>query len=266
MFKLTFLFASLIGIFVLGTTASAFSDKTFSLPSHVKEISPGVYDLGQAKVQGRLAQGLAFVHYKEKSAKPSSKPGGGKASGCYGFLSKDMRWKTTEGYVLDSTNRSGMSEELVSSTFATSLNTWDTQVPFQIFGNRDTSQVADGADTSSPDNKNEVYFAQIQDSNAIAVTIVWGYYSGPTFTREILEYDMIFDDVKFNWGDATLDSTVMDFENIATHELGHAAGLDDLYTAACAQETMYGYGTEGETQKRDLNPGDIEGIRKLYRI
>jgi hypothetical protein len=27
---------------------------------------------------------------------------------------------------------------------------------------------------------------------------------------------------------------------------------------------MYGYATEGETKKRDLESGDIAGIKKLY--
>ena len=57
----------------------------------------------------------------------------------------------------------------------------------------------------------------------------------------------------------------MDFESIATHELGHSVGLDDLYTAECAEQTMYGYATEGETKKRSLEAGDIEGVGQLYK-
>ena len=55
----------------------------------------------------------------------------------------------------------------------------------------------------------------------------------------------------------------MDFENIATHELGHAVGLGDLYND-CTEETMYGYASYGETKKRTLEAGDITGIKKLY--
>ena len=75
---------------------------------------------------------------------------------------------------------------------------------------------------------------------------------------------MLFNE-SFAWGDADVGGqSVMDLQNIATHELGHSAGLADLYETACNQETMYGYGTEGEIIKRDLNPGDITGIQKLY--
>jgi predicted Zn-dependent protease len=56
----------------------------------------------------------------------------------------------------------------------------------------------------------------------------------------------------------------MDLRNIATHELGHAVGLADLYENACSEETMYGYSSEGETKKRDLNDGDITGLQQLY--
>lgn len=71
-------------------------------------------------------------------------------------------------------------------------------------------------------------------------------------------------DTDFTWGDATTNPAVMDLQNIATHELGHGVGLGDLYDTVCIDETMYGYSTEGETSKRDLNAGDIVGIQELY--
>ena len=56
----------------------------------------------------------------------------------------------------------------------------------------------------------------------------------------------------------------MDFLNIATHEAGHAAGLGHA-PDTCLDETMYRFASEGEINKRDLNPGDIAGIVALYR-
>ncbi len=56
----------------------------------------------------------------------------------------------------------------------------------------------------------------------------------------------------------------MDFDNIATHELGHSVGLDDLFTEACSEETMYGFAAEGEINKKTLEGGDMAGILKLY--
>ena len=50
----------------------------------------------------------------------------------------------------------------------------------------------------------------------------------------------------------------------ATHELGHAAGMGDLYKPPASEETMFGYSEEGEVRKRNLEAGDIAGIQKLY--
>ena len=55
----------------------------------------------------------------------------------------------------------------------------------------------------------------------------------------------------------------MDFENIATHELGHSIGMGHP-SSECIEETMYAYADFGETKKRTLNTGDIEGISELY--
>ena len=56
----------------------------------------------------------------------------------------------------------------------------------------------------------------------------------------------------------------MDLQNILTHELGHCAGMGDLYQTDAIEETMFGYSDEGETYKRDLYKGDIAGVTNLY--
>ncbi|MBI2329951.1 hypothetical protein HYU94_01005, partial [Candidatus Daviesbacteria bacterium] len=252
-YKLLSWFVVFVLLIVLSGAVYAAPKKTFSIPPHAKKISPTLYDLGQKNINGRLAQGYAFIHLKDPSDKSAFAKGqGGRktATSCYGFLAKDARWKVNEPYILEATNSSGLSPDYIASASAVSMLTWDNQVSFGLFGSR-IDGVVDGADTTAPDGKNEIYFASISDPGTIAVTIIWGYFSGPTFARELLEYDMVFDDADFRWGDAATDPTVMDFQNIATHELGHAAGMADLYTSSCTQETMYGYATEGETSKRD---------------
>lgn len=93
----------------------------------------------------------------------------------------------------------------------------------------------------------------------IAVTLIWSN----RVTKAIVEFDMVLD-TDFRWGNATEDSSVMDLQNIVTHELGHGLGLGDVYQSAAWQETMYGYAANGETIKRSLYIGDITGIKKLY--
>ncbi|MBS3106029.1 matrixin family metalloprotease [Candidatus Woesearchaeota archaeon] len=56
----------------------------------------------------------------------------------------------------------------------------------------------------------------------------------------------------------------MDYQNIATHEFGHAAGMNHP-SDSCTEETEYRFAQSGETKKRTLNAGDISGIIKLYR-
>jgi hypothetical protein len=69
-------------------------------------------------------------------------------------------------------------------------------------------------------------------------------------------------DVCVNWQTDIIP--VMDLQNIATHELGHAVGLDDIYTSTCSEVTMYGYSTYMETKKRTLEQPDIKGISGIY--
>jgi hypothetical protein len=78
---------------------------------------------------------------------------------------------------------------------------------------------------------------------------------------------MIFNsDEWLAWGTVEDDGPdVMDILNIATHELGHAAGMGDLYNTSASKETMYGYSSEGEITKRDLYIGDTAGIKNLYK-
>lgn len=57
----------------------------------------------------------------------------------------------------------------------------------------------------------------------------------------------------------------MDFENVATHELGCSVGLGDLYEDRCSDQTMFGWVDYGETKKRNLESGDITGVGELYR-
>ena len=118
------------------------------------------------------------------------------------------------------------------------------------------------ADVSGPDGNNEVYFSDVSESGVIAYTTVWGIFGGSPKQRKLVEWDMVFDQNDFNWSTAG-EAGKMDFENIATHELGHAVGMGHP-SDSCAEETMYRFAAYGETKKRDLNSGDITGVRKLY--
>jgi len=70
----------------------------------------------------------------------------------------------------------------------------------------------------------------------------------------------------YQWGDATVDPSLMDLENIMTHELGHSIGLSDIYTDSCSSVTMYGYSNYGDVEKRSLENPDILGLQSMYGI
>ncbi|MEK6957621.1 MAG: matrixin family metalloprotease [archaeon] len=240
--------------FILGFAGLLIVGLAFALPSQAND-----------KADRGPLEKITFIHYKKGYAKPPWAGGGGGNTNtvCYGFLSKGAKWKTSESYKINPTNSQGLSQELiVNSTNAADAN-WDNQVTFNIFGSG-TADYNASYNNGNLDGNNTLSFGSISNTGAIAVTTVWGYFGGPIQTRELIEWDMLLDQVDFQWGDATIDSSKMDVQNIITHEIGHSAGMGDLYDSGCGEETMYGYSTEGETKKRDLNSGDITGIKKLY--
>ncbi len=68
--------------------------------------------------------------------------------------------------------------------------------------------------------------AAYSDNDVIAITVVWGVFSGPPRQRRFVEWDLLMNDIgPWDFGDAGLNPALMDIANVVTHELGHAAGL-----------------------------------------
>jgi hypothetical protein len=263
---------SFIGLLFAHTAQAG---RPFSLPANAKQIAKNVYDLGTGMHNGEQVRGFAFIYRQDLSAKPDGVGGGkndkggtGGGSTCYAFIGSGAKWKSAENYIVDSTNQSGMSGNDVEAAIATATGLWNNEVkPSTIFGNQTTGTV-DGADTTTPlDDQNEIYFADISDpsidsNNIIAVTVTWGVFSGPPRNRRLVEWDQVYNEA-FTFGDASINTGIMDFLGIAAHEVGHAAGMDHP-ESTCIDETMYAYASNGETKKRDLNDGDKAGIKSLY--
>jgi hypothetical protein len=269
-----------ISIFILSVWAvstSAFAAPPFELPAKAIEVAKGIYDLGTAVDNGRTVRGYAFVRYKKDFAKPDN-PGNGNGKGgnggggdttstCFAFIRNGAKWNTVEDYILNSDNQQYLDDSVVAAQIATATDLWNEQVSGTIFGSR-ANGIVDGADTTSTDGKNEILFGDIVDTNVIAVTITWGVFSGPPFARGLVEWDQVYDAVDFGWEVAddtgSPNSGLMDMLNIAAHEVGHAAGMGHP-DSTCAEETMHATAANGEIKKRDLNAGDIAGIRDLYK-
>lgn len=247
------------------------TERTLTLPQ-AADHSPVIYLGSQIDPEtGTVVEGYAFVHYKDETAKggAAKRPNGG--TQCYGFLASGAKWKVVEPWVVNPTNTRGLLADFVFNNFVADVLKWEDATDGVLGNGAGVDVLGDGAltdavlaaDTSSPDGVNEVYFADVSSSNAIAVTIVWGIFGGAPQNRKLVEWDQVYDDVDYDWS-ASGEVGKMDFENIATHELGHSVGMADLYTSTCGEETMYGYANYGETKKRDLNGGDVAGVNSLY--
>lgn len=242
---------------------------------------------GRAKITPPGLEKVVFIHYEKGFAKPGTicgngvcEPGenikkcpedcggGGEdpdTSSCYAFLGKGVEWKEFPvNYVIDPDNQDNLPEEFVVNAMSLGAEEWDNHTGEELFGSYIIDYNSDW-DNDAPDGRNELVFGDYPQDGVIAVAIVWGYYTGPPGLRKIVEFDILFD-TDFEWGDAEDNPSVMDLQNIATHEIGHGTGLADLYDTVCVEETMHGYSNEGDTKKRDLNAGDIIGIQTLYGL
>lgn len=193
-----------------------------------------------------------FIHY----AKPVNPGKPAKADACYKLMG--IKWPSLPvSYAVNPLNPDGLSEDFVTANLAASAETWDAATSAELFN--DAYTVDYTAQYGVQNYQNAVAFGDYPSDNVIAVTSVWYTRRG----KQIVEFDMLFN-TRFSWGDASVNPLLMDFQNIAVHELGHSVGLADLYTASCTAVTMYGYSGEGETSKRSLEQPDVDGLQKMY--
>lgn len=237
-----------------------------TIPADAPEVDNDVYYLGtQVDPQtGEDIEGYAFVDrvadFQVSDADESPDPLARR--GCYSVLGFGA-WTSFESWGLDDSNSSGLDGADIQANLETGHETWEDAAGEDIFGSYDSAN--SGNASSSSDGENNVEFGNAGGGGTVAVTYIWGRNFGPTSRRYISEWDQIYED-GYDWtiGDP-VGSGAFDFLDVATHELGHAAGLGHpSTTAACSNETMYAYVSTGETKKRDLNTGDEQGILLVY--
>jgi len=226
-------------------------------------VAVAISNQGAEKAKAPDLEKIEFIHYKKDFAKPEAAKAP-KAPTCYAFLGKYgktyLKWTTLPvGYAINPTNPQNLDETFVTSAIFNGAETWDAVTSKDLMNDNYTVDytVAYGVQ----DYQNAVTFGDYPTTGVIAVTTVW--YNPAT--KAIVEFDIMFD-TDWAWGDATINSAVMDLQNIATHELGHGVGLADVYDTSCSAATMYGYSDYGETQKRTLETPDIKGLQTLYGI
>ncbi len=110
------------------------------------------------------------------------------------------------------------------------------------------------------DGENVVFFSDTESGSAIAVTYLW--YNKRTQT--MLEFDMYFFERAWNFFSltATPGSCYQGFyyQTIATHEFGHAVGIDHN---RCSDSIMYPYASYCRTNS--VTSADLACLLKLYQ-
>ena len=262
----------LIGLFLISFISN--------LSHAANDRSKGKSEAPGEKAKAPALEKIEFIHYKkdtgkakppcnhdgicdpgEKPSCPDCKSGGDPTDPtptCYAFMGqygkKYLKWRALPvEYVINPTD--GSTNYLEAIEFG--ALEWNNQVTPVLF---DLIDPYSDATYNDQDNVNAVCFQNYYtDPDIIGACMVW--YNPAT--KAIVEFDIVFE-TNYVWGDATIDSSVMDLQNIATHELGHALGLADIYDEACSEVTMYGYSDNGEIKKRDPEEPDITGAQTLY--
>jgi hypothetical protein len=210
---------------------------------------------------------IEFIHYKKGFVKPTVAKAL-RVPVCYKLLG--VKWKLFPvSYVINPTN-SNLNESFVATAIFNAAEEWDKWTLKELMDNASLYAIDNNVVYGVQDYKNAITFGNYPEEGVIAVTTVW--YNPRT--KAIVEFDIEFD-TDWTWGDAMVEckSTenftnttceVMDLQNIATHELGHGIGLNDVYGSACSEVTMYGYSNYGEVKKRTLEQPDITGLQTLY--
>jgi hypothetical protein len=110
------------------------------------------------------------------------------------------------------------------------------------------------------DNRNVVFFRNTTNGSAIATTYSWWNSS-----NQLLDSDIIFWDGGFNFFTGTSGCGVLPnaayIEDVATHELGHALGLNHSTATEATMYPSYSYCSQAF---RTLASDDINGARALY--
>jgi len=249
--KLCIIFLVTIGLITSGVSASKIKTDEGCDTSDIKEEIVGPSPDGKdVLVKGTI------IHYKVAKAKSNN--GNSRLGGTITCSKTFSKWGTTPvSYVVNTTNSQGLDPLFIQNAIVNGVNEWDDHTSRNLVV--DTYTVDNTAKWGVHDWKNAIVFGNYSDADVIAVTTYWRYRAG----RNMAEFDILMDE-DFAWGEATIDPAKMDFQNIFVHEFGHGLGLADIYTSTCDTQTMYGYSWEGDTQKRTLESGDIEGLQKLY--
>lgn len=112
---------------------------------------------------------------------PGGPDGDDDSSDEYELLDKFAKWRDPNlpiTYDIN-TNNSGLTKEQVGAEIQGGAEVWDSETDKELFSDSydfDTNADWDG---DAPDGNNELVFGNYPEYGVIAVTVIWGYFSGP---------------------------------------------------------------------------------------
>ena len=258
--KKLFLLLALISVFLTGQVVVAKQDAP--LPEQ-----EGIYD-----VPGNKNLKLRVFVYREHPDRNNAKPApSATPSPACGLTDPDTTSTVAgAGWIMPSSWEYRLNPSSVpASVGSTNLPTIASN-SFAVWSSAQNNAVSitRGTDTTKTkaqyDGQNIVTWGRASGS-ALAVSYIWY-----TNTGTLVEVDTIMNS-KFSWawynpvsGPVCAYQNVYDAQNIMTHEFGHTVGLNDHYTDAYMNATMYGYGSKTEVKKDTLTTGDIAGVQAIY--
>lgn len=261
---LIFLF---VGLFVLTSASLVTAQKEDSSagPAGIPEQSGDYADPDHPGLRIRV-----FVHnpHDNRGAKPQAEPASLVCSedpDSEAFVGATP-WKIAAGTWVYNLNPSSVPGTVGGSNLPTIVANSFTPWQDAISTSSAKPNIVRGADTgvkrAAFDGIHTIAWNRI-NATAIGITYVW-YYPD---TGVLAEVDTIMNKIyRWNWGGGSFctQDNAYDAQNILIHELGHWYGLDDEYETSYVYNTMYGYGSLGETLKITPATGDVNGLKTIY--
>lgn len=116
-----------------------------------------------------------------------------------------------------------------------------------------------GASCQSVSGKSEVSFGPITDANTLALACTWLGLNG------FVEADIKFDNSSRTWNTAnTCTGAKIDRWGVATHEFGHAVGLE--HVSQDSGQVLAPYTSNCNMSQRQLGRGDQVGLTAMYGV
>ena len=177
-------------------------------------------------------------------------------AGAYGYSSY-AKWPSVPVTFYINGANSDVTSTAASTALQYAMNVWNTQSGSSFRYHYGGS----ASDTSTRyDNRNVVFFRNTTNGGAIATTYSWWDSSNRLLDSDIVVWDGGFRFFTGSSGCGTYANAAY-LEDVATHEFGHALGLNHSSSSGATMQSGYSYCSQTQ---RTLASDDINGAKALY--